>query len=213
MLFTFNQVKYGQILDIPSLTVPDSRIVCIFGESGSGKTTLLKLLNNLISCDQGEVLYRGISLPKLNPVDIRRRICMLPQTPVIFEGSIRDNLLIGLRFTGQADASDDQLHSVLTLMKLNKNLANDPKNLSGGEKQRLALARLLLLNPEVLLLDEPSSALDSDTEDMIIQRLVAWTKQRNIPVIMVTHSPKLVKHYAEHTIKLESGRLVQGGVA
>jgi putative ABC transport system ATP-binding protein len=119
-MFDFKNVSYKNILSIDKLHIPKYKITCIVGESGSGKTTLLRLLNRLISPDSGEILYNQKSLSEANPVDLRRQLVMLPQTPAIFEESVKDNLLIGLKFSEKPLASDDKLYEILNLVHLKK---------------------------------------------------------------------------------------------
>lgn len=99
-MFLLKNVRYKKILDIADLLIEDQKITCITGESGSGKSTLLRLLNKLISSDSGDIYFNGEQLSSIPSVSLRRKVLMLPQTPVIFPGSVRDNLLIGLLFTG-----------------------------------------------------------------------------------------------------------------
>jgi len=133
---------------------------------------------------------------------------MLPQTPAIFPGSIKENLLIGLKFAEKPLAEDEKLSSALQFVKLKKGLAEDADKLSGGEKQRLALARVILMEPEVFLLDEPSSALDEETEQLIIEAIVQYCRLNKKTLIMVTHSKKIAKTFAERTIELRNGKVL-----
>lgn len=98
-MFKIVELKYKNILDIDYLEIQGNKITCIVGESGSGKTTLLKLLNKLISPDKGEIYFKGRALKDWDTIEIRRKVTMLPQNPIIFNGNIRDNLLIGLKFS------------------------------------------------------------------------------------------------------------------
>jgi len=207
-MFLLENVKYKDILDIQSLSIEKHHVTCIVGESGSGKTTLLKLLNKLISHDSGEIYFENQPLSSLNSVELRRTVVMLPQTPAIYSGNIKDNLLIGLRFSEKPLASDDDLIDILKLVNLNKKLDEDAEKLSGGEKQRVALGRVILLQPEVLLLDEPSSALDENTEQIIISALVNYTKQNNKTLIMVTHSKKVANQFSDDIIEIQNGRVM-----
>ncbi|KXZ39232.1 putative ABC transport system ATP-binding protein [Alkalithermobacter thermoalcaliphilus JW-YL-7 = DSM 7308] len=207
-MFLLKEVKYKNILNIKSLNIKQYKVTCIVGESGSGKTTLLRLLNKLISCDSGEIFYNNQPLTDINPIELRRNVVMLPQVPPIFKGSIKDNLLIGLKFSKKPLASDNQLYDVLKLVKLNKKLNQDAEKLSGGEKQRVALARVLLMKPEVLLLDEPSSALDEDTEHMLIDALVNYTKENGKTLIMVTHSKKVANEFSDEIIEIKEGMVI-----
>lgn len=207
-MFTLKDVKYKHILDIDELYIRNSKVTCIVGESGSGKSTLLRLLNKLISCDCGEIFYKEQPLNTINSLDLRRNVVMLPQLPAIFPGTVRDNLLIGLKFAEKPVVDDSKLHQVLNMVHLNKELDDESDRLSGGEKQRLALGRVILLDPEVFLLDEPSSALDEETERIIIEKLVAYTKENNKTLIMVTHSKKVAQTYSDSMIEIYQGKVI-----
>ena len=136
---------------------------------------------------------------------------MLPQSPVIFPGDIRDNLLKGLRFSEKPDAPDSRMNEIISELHLNKSLDDDISQLSGGEKQRIALARVILMDPEVYLLDEPSSALDEETEKTMIDFLVKHSRINKKTLIMVTHSKKIASEYSDEIAEIENGRLVKSG--
>ncbi|PKM79616.1 MAG: ABC transporter ATP-binding protein [Firmicutes bacterium HGW-Firmicutes-13] len=208
-MFTFKKVGYKNILDIPELEIPSGKTICIVGESGGGKTTLIKLLNHLISCDTGEICYKGKNLKDLDPIELRREVVMLSQNPVIFPGTIKDNLLMGLQFSEKPFVSDEELLRVLQTVKLNKNLSAEASEMSGGEKQRLALARIILMDPEVLILDEPSSALDEDTENFIIDKVVSFIRAKKKTLIMVTHSRNLARTYGDITVTIDKGKVLK----
>ncbi len=207
-IFLLEQVKYKNILDIDNLLIPKLKTTFIIGSSGSGKSTLSKLLNKLISPDSGEIYYKGKLMSDISSVELRRKVVMLSQSPTIFPGTIRDNLIIGLNFSEKEIVSDGDLNIMLKLVSLNKDLNEDSHTLSGGEKQRLSLARVLLLKPEVLLLDEPSSALDEDTEMSVISTLLDYAKDRDITPIVVTHSKILRDTFSENTIEVDGGKIV-----
>ncbi len=207
-MFRLECVKYKDILNIKELVIPDNKVTCIIGESGSGKTTLLRLLNKMISCSDGRIFYNDNSVNAIDSVKLRREVVMLPQVPAIFPGSIKDNLLIGLCFSEKPLVNDDKLMDILKTVHLNKALIDDAEKLSGGEKQRLALGRVLLLNPDVFLLDEPSSSLDENTEKIIIEQLVNYTQKNNKTLIMVTHSNKIAESYANNIIKISNGKVL-----
>lgn len=133
---------------------------------------------------------------------------MLPQLSAIFPGTVRDNLLIGLKFAEKPTVDDVKLGHILNIVHLNKDLNDDSDKLSGGEKERLALGRVILLDPEVFLLDEPFSAMDKETEQIIIEKLVAYTRETNKTLIMVTHSKKVAQTYSENIIEIYQGKVV-----
>jgi len=205
-MFTLSGIKYRDVLDIKKLVIKKGTITCIIGKSGSGKTTLLRLLNNMISANEGTLKYNGQNICEYEPLSLRREILMLPQNPVIFPETIRDNFIKTLEYTEKEFLNDRTYENLLTKVNLNKNLDTSTENLSGGEKQRLALARILLLKPKILLLDEPSSALDTTTEEFIIKMLVDYIKEKNRTLVMVTHSQAVADKYGEIIITLKDGK-------
>ncbi len=206
-MFTLKNVRYKNILEIDELTIPSFKTTCIVGESGSGKTTLLKLLNHMLSCDQGAVFFKGEDMASLDPVKVRREVVMLPQSPLIFPGTIKDNLLIGLQFAEKPFVEDELLLKMLDRMKLKKDLMNNAFELSGGEKQRLAICRIMLMQPEVFLLDEPTSALDDSTEEMAIEKLIEYAKENKKTILMITHSEKVARKYGDVIVTLSGGKI------
>lgn len=210
-MFELKDVKIDDRLVIDHVTIPEGKVTCIVGESGSGKTTLLKLLNGMSSPSSGEILYKGAAISQINLVHLRRQVVMAPQEPAIFEGDIKENLLIGLQFAEKPPVSEGVLHQALEAVQLHVPLDQDAGVLSGGEKQRLGLARVLLLEPQVLLMDEPTSALDEATAESIMRRILnkgrdGEASESKRTVVMISHSSSLVKEFAEHIIKVEQGR-------
>lgn len=204
-IFEFHNVRYKDIFRAAKLRIPDQTVTCVYGESGAGKTTLLRLLNHLISPTDGTLSYRGTDVTELDPVQLRREVVMLSQTPVMYDGTIRDNLAMGLRFSERPVPDDSRLEHSLEEVQLAKALDTDASKLSGGEKQRIALARVMLMDPRVLLLDEPSAALDEDTETLVIEHVVRYAKDQERPVIMITHARRIVEAYAEFLVEMEHG--------
>ncbi|QUH25595.1 ABC transporter ATP-binding protein [Serpentinicella alkaliphila] len=207
-MFNLYNVKLSTILSIAELHIPKGKITCIVGESGSGKSTLIKLLNKMLSPDEGEILYNSTSLRDINSIHLRREVVMLSQSPAIFPGTIKDNLLSGLILSEKKIVDDSKLVDLLGIIKLNKSLIDNAQNLSGGEKQRLALGRVLIMDPEVYLLDEPSSALDEETEEIIIKRLVEHTRNNNKTLIMVTHSKRVAELFSDIIIEIKDGKIL-----
>lgn len=205
-MFEIKNLKYKDILNIDHLNINKNSVTSIVGESGSGKTTLLKMLNNIISPDEGEIYYNGKELNQFNPIDLRRRVVMLPQTPIIYKGSILDNILIGKKFSKSEIYDIKEIETLLEKFNVNKKLNEPAENLSGGEKQRVCLIRVLIMNPEVILLDEPTSALDENTEDLVINYVVEYVKKNNKTLIMVTHSKEIAKKYSDHIIEINKRR-------
>lgn len=206
-MFEFVDVKFKNIVDVPELRIEKEKITTLVGSSGSGKTTILRMLNKLISPTNGKILYKGTDLNDIDSVLHRREVSMLTQNPAIFDGSIRDNLSVGLIFQGKKLMEDEVLKQTLDQVKLNKSLDTPANTLSGGEKQRLALARILVLNPLVYLLDEPSSALDDETEDILIQMLIQYVQANKKTIVMVTHSKTVATKYSDVIVEVSEGKV------
>ncbi|HKL11998.1 MAG TPA: ATP-binding cassette domain-containing protein [Halanaerobiales bacterium] len=207
-MFELYNVKYKDILKIDDLTINEGKITCIVGRSGGGKSTFLRLLNNMVSPDSGQIKFKGQSIGEYNPIKLRREVLMLPQNPIIFSGTIRYNFTVTLNYNDEYAMSDEKYNKILDKVGLKEqNLDDDAEKLSGGEKQRLALARILILDPDILLLDEPSSALDEETERLIIEMVVKCIKEKNGTLIMVTHSKEIANKYGDQIITINEGEL------
>ena len=213
-MYSLKAVRYKNILHIDALYIPKEKVTCIIGQSGSGKTTLIRMLNKLISCADGEIIYKDKNLKEVDSVLLRREVIMLPQNPVMFSGTIQENLLTGLKFSEKPLVSENKLLQMLCFLNLEKSLSENVEKLSGGEKQRIALGRILLMEPEVLLLDEPSSALDEETENLIISKVIAYIKSNKKTLIMVTHSSRVAEVFSDNIIELAKGKIINhtGGI-
>ncbi|MGM0499726.1 MAG: ABC transporter ATP-binding protein [Bacillota bacterium] len=207
-MFKLEKVKFKDILFIKEIELKEKKITAILGSSGGGKTTFLKLLNNMITADQGVVKYKSAEIESYDPVKLRREVVMLPQDPKIFKGTIEDNFKLTEEITGNQVSKNLNYKELLTKVSLTQKLDDSADNLSGGEKQRLALARVMLLEPKVLLLDEPSSSLDKKTEEKIIKMVVDYAKENDRTLIMVTHSSEIAEKFADEIINIENGEII-----
>ena len=206
-LFRFERVRYKEILDLPDLAIRGGIVTTLVGPSGSGKSTILKLLNKMASPTEGRILYDGEPLSAIPSVAHRRQVVTLTQQPAMFPGTVRDNLTAGLRFQQRPLPEAAALEDLLARIHLPKSLDNDAGELSGGEKQRLALGRALLLDTPVCLFDEPSSALDEETEHLVIEMLAAQARKKGKTIVMVTHSKAVADAYADEILEIRAGRL------
>ena len=204
-MFEIQGLTFKHILNIDHLVL-DRPITCVVGASGSGKTTLLRHLNRLCVPDGGEIFYKGEPLSAMDAVALRRRVVMLGQTPVIYDGTVGDNLQMGLSFAQKSPAGDEALKRVLAQVGLSKGPGDWCDKLSGGEKARLCLGRILLMDAETYLLDEPSAALDKETEDFVISRLTDFVRQRGKSLIIVTHSEQVSGRFAGSVVRMSQGR-------
>lgn len=208
-MFELKNIKFKDILDIPYLKINEGKVTVITGPSGSGKSTLLKMLNKMQSPTSGEIYYKGENIKKINPIMLRREIPMLGQDVIRYQKTVRDNLLIGLKFQNKSSVDDEILKETLNKVRLDIDLDSNIEKLSGGEMQRVAIARLILLNKDTYLLDEPTSALDSVTEDIVIKNFIENFKGKTI--IYVTHSEKIAQKYADKLIELIGGKVNEPG--
>lgn len=191
-----------RILDAVTVDVPGDGVTVLWGPSGSGKTTLLRLLNRLDVPDSGTVAHRGRPLDDLDPLDLRRRVGMVFQTPTPFPGTVRHNLLVA-----RPGADDGVLAEVLATVSLDSGLLDrDAATLSGGELQRVCLARTLVTAQEALLLDEPTSALDEEPRRVFEDSTLALAAG-GLPTVWVTHDEAQRTRVADHVLTVDDGRV------
>ena len=189
------------VLDDLSLTIGDGA-TAITGPSGSGKSTLLRLLNRLADPDRGTVHYRGRDVRDYDVLALRREVGLVPQLPALLEGSVADNVRYGPRLAGR----DADIGSALARAGLDASFADRRADrLSVGEQQRVMLARALALEPKVLLLDEPTAALDERSKDAVERTLLDLRGQ--VSFVLVTHERAQAERLADRTLWLEDGRL------
>ncbi|GAB7143621.1 phosphate ABC transporter ATP-binding protein [Mycobacterium riyadhense] len=188
-------------LDGFTATIPARGVTAVFGPSGSGKSTLLRLCNRLDVPTSGRVSFRGKDVAGIDPLWLRRRVGMCFQRPTPFPGTVADNLRVA-----EPEASEARMRETLQRVALAGSwLDRDAMALSGGEAQRMCLARTLMAQPQVLLLDEPTSAVDADAAE-VIERAVRELAQDGIPALWVTHNPAQVERVADRVLHMERGR-------
>ncbi|KCZ72960.1 ABC-type phosphate transport system, ATPase component [Candidatus Methanoperedens nitroreducens] len=195
-----------QILYNLDLTVQHGELVTIMGPSGSGKSTLLRLINRLSETDSGTILLNGKDIRDYDPLELRRRVGMVFQVPVVFRGSVRDNLAFGMRLWG--NDIDIDIETLARDAGIPENLLDaDADPLSVGEKQRVCIARALANKPEVLLLDEPTSALDAESAHRIEELLLSMRRERKLTMLWVTHELAQAGRIDGRRFMLREGRL------
>lgn len=202
MLFAIKDLVYKNILEIGEMDIPENKNTCIIGESGAGKSTLLKMFNKMYIPDNGTIHYKGNPIKDMDPVNLRREVVMISQTPLLFGDTIEENLQKGLIFSEKQTASREEMTQALKIVKLDKDLDTDAKELSGGERQRLSLGRVLLMKPEAYLLDEPTSALDEETELEVMKSFIVAAREHGGTVVMVTHSTNVAEQYGDEIIRI-----------
>ena len=195
-----------RVLDEVTASIPAAGITVVSGPSGAGKTTLLRLCNRLEVPDAGTVCYRGQPLDELDPLALRRRVGMVFQRPAPFPGSIADNLAIA-----RPDAGTEELSTALKRVALDPGLlGQEARTLSGGELQRMCLARTLVTEPETLLLDEPTSALDEQPK-RVFEHTAHDLAAQGITLVWVTHDDAQARRVADRIYQLRDGHLTGSG--
>jgi putative ABC transport system ATP-binding protein len=195
------------ILNDVSFSLERGGALTLVGPSGSGKSTLLRCLNRLVEPTSGTVKFDGRDVRAFDPGELRRRVALVMQAPVLFEGTVGDNLR--LRPADAAgDFSDPQLRRALAEVGFDPDrLEDDATPLSGGEKQRVAIARALLGDPQALLLDEPTSALDPPNALLVLSTISRLRQGRGLSIVAVTHQPDLVRRLGGSLLYLVMGRV------
>ncbi len=195
------------IIDRFTFSFNKGGIYTVIGPSGAGKSSLLRLLNRLDEPSEGEVLFRRQSTKVHSPCQLRRQIGFLFQTPYLFSGTVRDNLLYA-----DSKLPANAVEQLITQVQIPPAwIERAVDTLSIGERQRVALARLLATGPEVVLLDEPTSALDPSYTDLIETLIKDIVHQMGLTVIMVTHNPEQALRIGGETLLLVAGRLIESG--
>jgi len=196
------------ILHEINVEIGSNGITGIIGPSGSGKSTLLRLLNKLISPCKGIVRFKGKDIAEIDSHELRKEIGMVLQRPFLFKGTVKYNLLYGPKIW-KIDYTDEGLYKLLDTVGLEDDfLERNVDGLSGGEQQRVSLARSLANNPIVLLLDEPTTALDIVSEE-IIESTLKRLATKGIKIIIVTHSLEQTKRLTDQLLFLKEGRLIE----
>ena len=193
-----------------SLDVYRGDLVAVLGPSGAGKSSFLRLINRLDEPTSGTVYLEGQDYRQIPPQELRRRVGMVMQSAYLFPGTVADNLRFGPRQQGR-DLTAEEVDRLLEDVGL-KGFANrDVATLSGGEAQRVSLARTLANYPTVLLLDEPTSALDDRTEREIEVLLIRVMRDYHLTCLMVTHDTAQAARIANRANLLKEGRLIREG--
>jgi putative ABC transport system ATP-binding protein len=184
----------------------------IFGPSGSGKTSLLRLLNRLDEPTEGTVFLDGKDYRDIPTRALRTSVGMVTQRAFLFPGTIAENVSFGPKQRGQHMARET-IESLLQQVGLPGYAARDVANLSGGEAQRVSLARALANQPAVLLLDEPTSALDDTSKQAVESLLLTVAKQSQLTCVLVTHDARQASRFADRVLLLDKGAVQKVGTA
>ncbi len=192
--------------------VKSGEVVAIVGPSGAGKSSLLRLLNRLDEPTSGTAYVEGVDYKQIEPQELRRKLGMVTQRPFLFPGTVAENLRFGPAQRGET-LSEVAVETLLERVGLKGYATRNVANLSGGEAQRVSVARTLANAPLVLLLDEPTSALDEASKLGVEALLQEIVHDQKLTCVMVTHDVAQAERLAEWALVMEAGRIVREGAA
>lgn len=197
-----------KILDHVSLEIEQGDCVSLVGASGSGKSTLLKLCADLLTATEGELYYKDKPYKDYNPLNLRKKISYCVQLPYLFGDTVYEN--VAFPFEVRREKVDtDRINQLMGTFGMDESfLHKNIHSLSGGEKQRIALARNLMYTPEVLLLDEATSALDPETAEKV-EKYIQSLNTQGTTVVWITHNIEQSQGIFHKRIKMANGRIVE----
>lgn len=204
------------VLDIPDLEIESEKITAVIGPSGAGKSTLLAIINGLEMPDQGKIEFQGeeFSGSQRYTQESRRKMAMVFQKPLMFNTSVYKNIAYGLKARKQASQKiSEEVEATARMIGMEAKLRQKATTLSGGEAGRVSVARAFIVNPKLLLMDEPTASLDPQNIS-IIENMVKKSKEQNhTSVIIVTHNMFQAKRIADEVIFMLDGKVIEFGTA
>ncbi len=184
----------------------DKGLTMVIGPNGAGKTTLLKIMALLLKPQRGSVIIDGVDYWKTRDLSARRKVIYVHEKPVMFSGTVYDNIAMGLRLRGIEE--DDKIIEIAKKLGLERILNENAKDLSAGQRQMVAIARALVLRPKYLLLDEPLAHLDREKRKILSAIIESYSKENAI--VMTSHDPYLCDK-AKRVLSVEGGNVVEDG--
>ncbi len=206
------RVADGAVLvDDVTIEVRVEEAFVVFGPSGSGKTSLLRLLNRLDEPTSGTVLLGGTDYREIAPRTLRRRVGWVPQAPTLLEGTVAENVAWGPILRDEP-VDEERLDALLNRLGLSGFADREANRLSGGEAQRVAIARTLFNDPDVVLLDEPASSLDTEAARRVEDLLRDVMVDLSLTAVLVTHDADRARRLGHRGVRLEDGRVIRSGL-
>lgn len=212
--YSYDPEKGHNAVFINTLDIKPAERVAILGKVGTGKSTLLKLLAGQETATRGKVMLDGVDMAHMDPADMRRQVGFLSQDSRLFFGSLRQNLMLD-----NPHASEQELLTALRISgalsmvqqdasSLERIIQEGGRGLSGGQRQMVLLSRLILRNPQIVLMDEPTASMDEQLEEQVIRQMKGWLEGRTL--VLVTHRPALLK-LVDRLIVIDNGRIIADG--
>ncbi|NVJ52699.1 MAG: ABC transporter ATP-binding protein [Campylobacteraceae bacterium] len=200
-----------RVLNIEKLSLQESQIIGFFGPNGSGKSTLFSLLSFINKQTNGELLFNGVDNKHLQQ-ELKQSVVMVPQNPYLLKRTVFENISYGLKLRNETSNIEEKVNEALSLVGLDRSFANRKwSQLSGGEAQRVALAARLILKPKVLILDEPTTGVDTNSAQLIKEAILSTKQKWNTTILISSHDNNWLNHICDRKIALFNGHLVDSG--
>ena len=212
--YTYDDENVKNVLNIAQLQIKPGERIALLGKVGAGKSTLLKLLAGQAKASQGKVIVDGVDISRIDPVDLRRQLGWLSQDSRLFFGTLRQNLMLGNPHASEQEMLQAlRVSGALSLVQqdaasLDRIINEGGRGLSGGQRQMVLLSRMILRQPQVVLLDEPTASMDEQLEEHVIRQMKSWLSGRTL--VLVTHRPALLK-LVDRIVVMDNGRIVADG--
>ena len=200
-----------KVLSIDNLTLEENQIIGVFGPNGSGKSTLFSLLSFIEKPSFGEISFNGISNKKIDS-NTKKEIVLVPQNPYLLKRTVFENIAYGLKLRDEKNNIKEKVEEALALVGLDNSFSSRKwSQLSGGEAQRVALAARLILKPKVLILDEPTSGIDTNSAQLIKEAILLAKQKYNTTILISSHDHNWLNHICDKKIALFQGNLIESG--
>lgn len=212
--YSYDPEKGDQAAQIDGLEIKPAERVAILGKTGAGKSTLLKLLSGQAQASKGKVIIDGVDMAHIDPMDVRRQVGYLSQDSRLFFGTLRQNLMLGHPHATEAELIQAlRISGAIGMVQqdaasLDRLINEGGRGLSGGQRQMVLLSRLIVRNPQIVLLDEPTASMDEQLEAWVIRQLQQWLTGRTL--VLVTHRPALL-NLVDRIVVMENGKVIADG--
>lgn len=209
-------LQENKILHGINVSIESGKIYTIVGPSGAGKSMFLRTLNRLVEIEKGDILLDGLSIKTMDPRELRRKVGMVFQLPVLFPGTVGENILAGPVLRG-VQVPDDQQDGIIGKALESVDLPLDyadrrSDRISVGEQQRVCIARAIANDPEVLLMDEPTASLDPLSTQRIEKLIRSLNQDLDLTIVVITHNLEQAKRIGDMTMSMKEGRVIQTAI-
>jgi len=212
--YTYDEENVKNVLNVARLQIKPGERIAILGKVGAGKSTLLRLLAGQATATQGKVVVDGVDIRRIDPVDLRRQLGWLSQDSRLFFGTLRQNLMLGNPHASEQEMLQAlRVSGAISLVQqdaasLDRIINEGGRGLSGGQRQMVLLSRMILRQPQVVLMDEPTASMDEQLEEHVLRQMQSWLSGRTL--VLVTHRPALLK-LVDRIVVMDNGRIIADG--